>query len=100
MAFDVETQVMKLNLLQKRTFHEPNNPYGKLMFVMSSIPVLQNEDEEEKAKALVGDLQLDSDKPFMFQVMQNIVLPVCAYSIPGTDVKAVVIQLPEDADME
>ncbi|MCR9191055.1 MAG: hypothetical protein NXI01_00140 [Gammaproteobacteria bacterium] len=102
MSFDPQTQTMKMTVLQKRAFRDIDGAfarYEKLVFVMSSIAIAQGEEVEDKAQALLSNMQLDADMPFMFRAYKDLVVPVCSYSLPGEDVKAVVMQFPMDADI-
>jgi len=78
-SFDINTKAMKTILLQKRKFQ--NN--GTLIFILSGISTTAGEDPEEKAKALIGTLQADTETSLLFHdkdKQSSTSLRFCSYS--------------------
>ncbi|PJD93611.1 MAG: hypothetical protein CK424_02090 [Legionella sp.] len=98
-GFDKEAQAMKAVVFQQRAFSENDTEfqgYGNLVFVMSSILIHEGEDPEKQAATILSNMQADFEQPLMFKFDADHTLPVCSYSVPGVETKAIVVQLPED----
>ena len=97
-SFDQQTGAMTLDILQSKRFTEKDSTfggYGKLYFIISGVVEQEGEDPVKTAQALWNNLHLDSDKPFLYKPAKDVVLPVCSYSLPGEQTKAVVYQIPD-----
>ena len=87
-----------MSVIQNRDFTHDGGAfagYGKLFFILSGIIIHPEEDAENNAQALLSQMQMDNETPFIFQAFKDTFIPVCSYSLPGDGtVKAVVYQMP------
>lgn len=97
-AFDQQTGAMILDILMSKRFTEKDSTfggYGKLYFIISGVVERVGEEPVKTAQAVFNNMQLDSDTPFLYKPAKDVVLPVCSYSLPGEQTKAVVYQIPD-----
>lgn len=98
MSFDQQTGAMTLDILQSTRLPKKDGTfagYGKMNVIISGVVAQIDEDPVITAQALWSNMQLDSDTPFLYKPAKDVVLPVCSYSLPGEQIKAVVYQTPD-----
>lgn len=97
-AFDQRNAQIILSISQRKNFSEDDKTfggYGRLFFITSGIIETPGVENKKMVEEVLGQIQLDSETPFMYRVYKDIVIPVCSYSMPGEAVKAVVYQAPK-----
>lgn len=87
-SYDVQTHTARMSVTQKKRISDSED----LVFVISGITVADGEDEELNGEALIGELKSDNNTPILLLTSasstdskDNIVVPVCAYSLPNND---------------
>lgn len=97
-GFDQRNAQIILSISQHKNFSEEDKTfggYGQLFFITSGIIETPGVENKKMVEEVLGQIQLDSETPFMYRVYKDIVIPVCSYSMPGEAIKAVVYQAPE-----
>lgn len=94
-ALDSNSHQMTVSIMQKKSISETE----KLIFVLSGVAIAEGENEDDKARQLVGHLQPETDTSIPFWVsgpkgnhyFTDHYEHICSYTMSGNDqVKAVV----------
>lgn len=97
-AYDPQTHITKMAVWQTRIFTGWENVFsglGKFKFVISPIDAVFGEHSDDilqKAQYLLNDMQLDTEEPLIVDTKDNRSVAICAYSLPGMETKAFIMQ--------